>query len=111
MAPHPLDQLSLEETSVARNVDLQAYPNSVVQFREILLQEPPRELLKKLLAAERKRNDNVDVLRPPRQALCQYDVVGSSKFPYFHESIVDIENMKETSQVVVSSQHHASLTM
>lgn len=81
MAPHPLDQLSLEETSVARNVDLQAYPNSVVQFREILLQEPPRELLKKLLAAERKRNDNVDVLRPPRQALCQYDVVGSSKFP------------------------------
>ena len=111
MAPHPLDQLSLEETAVARNVVLQAHPNSVVQFREIFLQEPPKELLKRFLDTEHKRNGDADVPRPPREALCQYDVVGSSKFTKFHESVVDIENKNERSQVIVSSQHHASLTM
>ena len=111
MAPHPLDQLSSEETAVARNVVLQAHPNSVVQFREIFLQEPPKELLKNFLNAERRKIGNADVPRPPREALCQYDVVGSSKLTNFHESIVDIENKNERSQVIVSSQHHASLTM
>lgn len=110
MGPHPLDQLSLEETAVARNVVLAAHPNSVVQFREIFLQEPPKELLKKFLDAEHKRHSDTDVPRPPREALCQYDVVGSSKLSKFHESVVDVENKKETSQVIVSSQHHASLT-
>ena len=111
MAPHPLDQLSLEETAVARDVVLQAHPNSVVQFREIFLQEPPKELLKNFLGSERKRNGDADVPRPPREALCQYDVVGPSRFSKFHESVVDIENKKATSEVIVSSQHHASLTM
>ena len=111
MAPHPLDQLSLEETAVAREVVLEAHPNSVIQFREIFLQEAPKALLKKFLDSERKRNGDADVARPPREALFQYDVVGSSKFSKFHESVVDIENKKETSEVIVSSQHHASLTM
>lgn len=111
MEPHPLDQLSLEETAVARNVVLKAHPNSVVQFREIFLQEPPKELLKKFLDAEHKGNGDADGPRPPREALCQYDVVGSSKFSKFHESVVDVVNKKETSQVIVSSQYHTSLTM
>ena len=113
MAPHPLDQLSLEETAVARNVVLQGHPNSVGQFREIFLQGPPKELLKKFLDAERKRNGDADVRvpRPPREALCQYDVLRSSKFTEFHESVVDIENKKESSRVIVSNQHHASLTL
>lgn len=111
MAPHPLDQLSLDETTVARNVVLQGHPNSVVQFREIFLKEPPKELLKKFLDAERRSNGDADVARPPREALCQYDVVRSSKIPQFHESIVDVKNKREISQAIVSSQHHASLTM
>ena len=111
MAPHPLDQLSLEETAVARNVVLQGHPNSVIQIREIFLQEPPTELLEKFLDAERKRNGDADVPRPPREALCQYDVLGSSKITEFHGSVVDIENKKKSSQVIVSNQHHASLSM
>jgi primary-amine oxidase len=111
MAPHPLDLLSLEETAIARNVVLQAHPKSVIHFREIYLQEPPKELLKKWLDAEHKRNVDADAPRPPREALCQYDVVESDRIPKFHESVVNIGNKKETSQVVVSSQHHASLTL
>jgi len=111
MVPHPLDQLSLAETTVARNVILEAHPDSIVQFREIFLQEPPKELLRRFLDVEHNRKVDGDIPRPPRQALCQYDVVGKSKIPQFHESVVDIDNKKETSQVVVSSQHHASLTM
>ena len=111
MAPHPLDQLSLEETAVARDVILQAHPNSVIHFREIFLQEPRKGLLKKFLDAERIGNMDAYVPRPPREALCQYDVMESSKFSRFHESIVDIAKQKESSEVIVSSQHHASLTM
>ena len=111
MAPHPLDQLSPEETAVARNAVLQGHPNSVIQFREIFLQEPPTELLEKFLEAEHKRNGDADVPRPPREALCQYDVLGSSKITELHESVVDVENKKDSSQVIVSNQHHASLAM
>ena len=111
MSPHPLDQLSLEETAIARNVVLQGHSNSVVHFREIFLQEPPKELLRPFLDAERRGDGDADTPRPLREALCQYDVVGSSKVPEFHESIVNVENKNESSQVIVSSQHHASLTL
>ena len=111
MAPHPLDILSVEETAVTRAVILAVHPDVVVDFREIYLQEPPKEELKEFLAAE--HNDQLHTLkrRPARQALCQYDIIGSDRAPQFLESIVNLEKKEEVSRVVVSNKHHASLTL
>jgi primary-amine oxidase len=49
MAIHPLKTLSVEETRTARDVVLSSHPNVVVDFREIYLQEPEKELMKQYL--------------------------------------------------------------
>jgi primary-amine oxidase len=49
MASHPFKTLGVEETRTARDVVLSLHTNVVVDFREIYLQEPEKELMRQYL--------------------------------------------------------------
>lgn len=109
--PHPFKTLNVEETRVARDVVLSLHPDVVVDFREIYLQEPEKELMKQYLEAE-KSGQSPSSKRPPRLVKCQYDVVGSDKIPEYNESVIDIEVKKRVKHVVVPKEKgNASLTL
>ena len=88
MAPQPLDILSAEETNSARDLILSLHPDAVLSFREIYLEEPPKQQVIQYLTAEHSKKD---APRPRRTALVQYDVIGSDRVPEFHEAIVDLD--------------------
>ncbi|OAL51393.1 copper amine oxidase-like protein [Pyrenochaeta sp. DS3sAY3a] len=113
MAPHPFKLLNVEETRVARDVVLSLHPDVVVDFREIFLQEPEKQLMKQYLDLEHaaQPGQSPTSKRPPRLAKCQYDVVGSDKVPEYHESIIDIEQKKRLRHEVVGKEKQASLTL
>jgi len=111
MITHPLDSLSLDETIRARDTIINAYPNVLIDFREIYLSEPAKEELKVFLAAEHEGRLSPSTPRPARLAKCHYDVIGSDGVPQYHESIVDIATQQQVSKAVVDKQHHASLTL
>lgn len=111
MPPHPLTILSEQETNIARNVIVAAYPGKVIDFREIYLLEPPKAQLKEYLALEHSARLSPTSPRPPRLALCQYDVVGPDRVPEYHESVVDVESRRRVKHQVVGKPHHASLSM
>jgi primary-amine oxidase len=108
---HPLDPLSVDETTVARDAVLTANPDTVVFFREIYLKEPVKAELRPFLDAEHAGELNASTARPARLAKVQYDVVGKDKVPEFHEAWVDIDNRKVAHHVVVGKEYHASLTL
>ncbi|KAJ5481212.1 hypothetical protein N7475_000024 [Penicillium sp. IBT 31633x] len=109
--PHPLSILSIEETNLARDVIKAAHSNVVIDFREIFLQEPPKAQLLEFLAVEHASRLSPTTARPPRLALCQYDVIGADRIPQFHESVVDVVSQSRVKHTVVGKQHHASLTL
>jgi Cu2+-containing amine oxidase len=109
--PHPLDNLSVDETNAARDVVLATHPDGVIFFREIFLQEPAKEELTRFLALEHAGSLSSTTPRPARLAKCQYDVVGRDKVPEFHESIVDVVKKHSVHHVVVGKHQHASLTL
>ena len=113
MAPHPFTTLNAEETRTARSVILASHPDVVVDFREIYLQEPQKELMKEFLALEHAAQPgrSPHSTRPPRLAKCQYDVIGSDKIPEYHESVVDVERKTRVRHEVVGKEHQASLTL
>ncbi|CAO2649268.1 Nn.00g066530.m01.CDS01 [Neocucurbitaria sp. VM-36] len=113
MAPHPFKILNVEETRIARDVVLSLHPNVVVDFREIYLQEPQKELMKQYLDLEHaaQPGQSQTSKQPPRLAKCQYDVVGSDKIPEYHESIIDVQQKKRVRHEVVGKEKQASLTM
>lgn len=113
MAPHPFKLLNAGETRIARDVVLSSHPNTVVDFREIYLQEPEKELMKAYLELEHKAQPGQSPTskRPPRLAKCQYDVVGSDKIPEYHESVVDVELKKRVRHEVVGKEKQACLTL
>lgn len=113
MAPHPFKTLGIEETRIARDVILSLHPDSVVDFREIFLKEPNKELMKAYLELEHaaQPGQSPDSKRPPRLAKCQYDVVGSDKVPEYHESVVDVGTKKRVRHEVIGKEFHASLTL
>ncbi|KAF1957379.1 copper amine oxidase-like protein [Byssothecium circinans] len=113
MPLHPFKTINLEETRIARDVVLSRHPDVVVDFREIYLQEPEKELMKQYLALEHSSQpgQSPQSKRPPRLAKCQYDVTGSDKVPEYHESIIDIEGGKRVKHEVVGKEFHASLTL
>jgi primary-amine oxidase len=111
MAPHPLDSLDVNEINIARQVILDDYSSVVIDFREIFLQEPAKAELQKFLHLEHTGYLSPGTKRPARLATCQYDVVGTSKIPEFHEATVDISNETIVDREVVDVQHHASLTL
>ena len=113
MIPHPYKILSADEIRVARDVVLSAHSTkeAVVDFREIYLQEPSKELMKRFLAAEHAASPGSSPVRPPRLAKCQYDIIGSDRIPEYHESIVDINLKKRVKHEVVGKEHQACLTL
>lgn len=111
MEPHPLDPLTVDEIDIARQIVLDDYSSVVIDFREIFLQEPAKAELQQFLRQEHTGRPSSDTVRLPRLAKCQYDVVGSSKVPEFHETIVNISGRNILQREVVDAQHHASLTL
>lgn len=109
MAPHPLDILTASETNKARDIVAGLHPDTVINFREIYLEEPPKKQLIKFLTAE---HAGEDAPRPARAALVQYDTIGKDGIPHFNEAVVDLEQGKRLKHAVVDDQvHHAGLTL
>ncbi len=108
---HPLDQLTLSETSIARETILHAREQSVIEFRSIFLEEPPKAELVAFLDAEHGGSLSSRTQRPARVARVQYDLVRSDKSHEYAESLVDLEARKETLHRVVDKMHQPSLTM
>ena len=108
MAIHPFKILSVEETRIARDVVLSLHPDVVVDFREIYLQEPEKQLMKLFLDREHAAQPGPS---PARLAKCQYDVIGADKIPEYNESVIDVEQKKRVRHVVVGKENQASLTL
>lgn len=109
MAPHPLDILTIDETNRARDIVAGLHKGSVLSFREIYLEEPPKAQLVEFLAAE---HAGKNASPPARTALVQYDVIGSDRIPRYNEDIIDLGSGKSIKHVVVDSKtHHAGLTL
>ncbi|KAH8664392.1 copper amine oxidase [Xylariales sp. PMI_506] len=109
--PHPLKQLSVEETNAARDIILGYHEGTVIEFREIFLHEPPKTELVKFLDLEHEGRVTPQTPRPDRLAKVQYDVItAGGKAPEFHESIVDLGKSQRVSHKIVSSDHQAALT-
>ena len=111
MVAHPLDPLTLEEIDTARRVILEHNDGKLIDFREVFLSEPPKELLKQFLELEHAGKLTSDTPHPPRLAKAQYDVVGPNKKFEFHESSVDVNKKERVSHEVVDDAYHANLTV
>lgn len=108
---HPLQQLSVQETQQVKDVILAEYKSELVIVREIWLQEPPKQLLKKYLELEHSGSLTNSSPKPARCAAAQYDVVGSDKIPYFHEAVVDVEKKTFVKHEIISKEQHAPLKL
>lgn len=111
MNTHPLSALSPDETIVARDVIVASHPDTVVYFREIFLSEPPKAELREFLALEHSGRLSPTTPRPPRLALCQYDVISRGKVTEYHESVVDIRLRRQAEHQVIDKTSHAALVM
>jgi primary-amine oxidase len=111
MAPHPFDPLTMEELLVARQTILDENQDNLIDFREIYLREPAKELMKQFLELEHTGKLNYDTLRPPRLAKVQYDVIGPNKKFEFHEASVDVHKKTIETHEVIDDAYHANLTM
>jgi primary-amine oxidase len=110
--PHPLDQLSVSESDLAREVILQARgPSVAIQFRSIALEEPPKKELTKFLDLEHAGRLTRHTPRPARLAKVEYDVVRADKNHEYIESWVDVVKHKEVEKRVVDKAHQAALTL
>lgn len=108
---HPFQILSVSETQSARDIVLSQHPNEVIDFREVFLQEPVKAEMTKFLDLEHSGRLSPTSPRPARLAKCQYDVIGSDKIPYYHESIVDVEKGTRVKHEIIGKQHQAALTL
>ena len=111
MVTHPFDPLTLEEIDVAREVILDCNDGKLIDFREIYLREPDKELMKPFLDLEHAGKLKQDTPQPPRLAKVQYDVVGPNKKFEFHESSVNIHTKEQVYHEVVDTVHHANLSV
>jgi primary-amine oxidase len=109
--PHPLDQLSVQESELARGLVLAAHKDSVIDFRVIFLQEPAKVELQEYLDLEHAGKLTVDTPRPARCARIHYDVIGSDKIPHSHESVMDLNSKKEVLRETIADGSHACLTL
>ncbi len=109
--PHPLGQLTINETKIARGIILNARGNSIIEFRAIALEEPPKAEVLAFLDAEHSGSLNSRTRRPARLARVQYDVVHADKSHEYTESVVDLDARRETLHRVVDKMHQPSLTM
>lgn len=108
MAPHPFDQLSLEETERARDIVLGLHQDQHIFFRYIFLEEAPKSEIKRYLEEEHAGKTSTAL---DRRAMVLYDVIGSDKIPLYNESVVNITTGKRLDHKVVGKEYHASLTV
>ncbi|KAM5350444.1 hypothetical protein ACJ41O_006949 [Fusarium nematophilum] len=111
MAPHPLSQLTLEETNRARDVVRQSHPSTLLNFRVIFLLEPPKSEVEAFLELEHSGRLTSSSPRPARLAQAWYDVIGNGRAPEYHETIVDLATSKIVDKKVVGVESKASLSM
>ena len=109
--PHPLQQLSLKETEVARDALLNEHAKDLVVLRNIFLKEAPKDQVVAYLDLEHAGKVTASTQQPPRLAKCQYDVISSDKIPSFHEAVVDVQNNKIVQHEIIGKEHHAPLTL
>ncbi|KAK6613543.1 copper amine oxidase [Botrytis cinerea] len=101
--PHPLTQLSLPESNIARDTILAAHKPALVSFRTIALEEPLKAELQKFLALEHAGALDASTAYPRDSQ--------DSKIPKYHESLVDVEESVEVNRDVVDEMQHAALTL
>jgi primary-amine oxidase len=109
--PHPLEQLSVDECNVARDVILSTHGISVIDFRTITLEEPVKSQLQPFLELEAEGRTLKADSRPPRLARVAYDVVGENKIYAFYESVVDLGTRAVTVKELIDASHHAPLVL
>ncbi|RSL96099.1 hypothetical protein CEP52_011689 [Fusarium oligoseptatum] len=109
--PHPLSQLSISETTTARDVVRRSHPNTVLNFRVIFLLEPPKVDVEAYLELEHSGKLTAESPRPPRLAQAWYDVIGNTRIPQYHETIVDLTKAEIVDQKVIDPKSKPSLAM
>lgn len=109
--PHPLDQLSVAESDVARQVVLEARGAAVaLNFRSIALEEPPKNELVKFLELEHADSVTPQTPRPDRLAKVSYDIVHGDRSHEYTESFINVRSATEVSRRVVDKVYQAGLT-
>ncbi len=109
--PHPLSDLSIAETNRARDFILSLHPKTVIDFRAIYLLEPPKADVIPFLELEHAGGLTAETPRPPRLAQARYDVIGGSKVPEHHESVIDLVTLSRVEHRILDAGKHASLAM
>ena len=107
---HPLDQLTAEEVSVARQAILDARKAAVL-FRNTFAVEPAKAELVKFLNAEHAGTLSADTPRPAREARVQYDVVSKDRSHEYMESVVDLASGKEVDHRRIPATSQQALTL
>lgn len=112
MPPHPLQQLSVQESRQAKDILLASHSkNEAIIIREIFLHEPKKVELQKYLELEHSGSLTSTSSRPAREAFIQYDVLGSNKIPYFNEAVIDLDTQARTQHEVIGKDQHAPLKL
>ncbi|PVH72875.1 hypothetical protein DL98DRAFT_520269 [Cadophora sp. DSE1049] len=109
--PHPLIPLSIEESHRARDIVLGSHKSSIIDFRAISLEEPPKAELQPFLDLENAGELQLSTPRPARLARANYDVIGRDKIAKYCESLIDVQKGTIISQTVVEKPAHAALTL
>ncbi|EHL02606.1 putative Copper amine oxidase 1 [Glarea lozoyensis 74030] len=109
--PHPLEQLSIGECNTARDVILSTHGVSVIDFRTINLEEPPKSLLQPFLDLEAEGRIPKPDAYPPRLARVAYDVISENKVFEFYESVVELVTGAVKVKELIDASHQAPLVM
>lgn len=109
--PHPLSGLTVEEANKTRDIIVANHKDVVLAFRTIFLLEAPKSEVIAFLELENAGKVTDDTVRPARFAEAKYDVIGGSKIPEYHESIVNLTTGERVDHNVIGSDRHASLCM
>lgn len=109
--PHPLFPLSVEESHRVRDIVLGSHKSSIIDFRVIALEEPPKAELQPFLDLESAGKLQPNTPRPARLARANYDVIGRDKIAKYCESLIDVRSGVVVNQTVVEKPAHAALTL
>ena len=109
--PHPLSQLSVSETTTARDVVRRSHPGTLLNFRVIFLLEPPKVDVEAYLELEHSGKLSAESPRPPRLAQAWYDVISNTRIPQYHETIIDLTKAEIVDQKVIDPKSKPSLAM
>ena len=110
--PHPLEPLSITEFEQARKSIITARGHdTLIRFRSIFLEEPPKHELAAFLEAENAGTNDAQNPRPARLAMVHYDVVRSDGSHEYTHSTVELSSGLEKMHRVIDQMHQAALTM